>query len=88
ADLFNGAADADLTVTTTDHIVIVFDDNANGSATQPVVAADDYLFDSENNTGTVYLVTDTDGADATAVALGNINLIGTDWTTLTFDNFA
>ncbi|MCX7561836.1 DUF4214 domain-containing protein, partial [Sulfitobacter sp. F26204] len=64
ADLFNGAADADLTVTTTDHIVIVFDDNANGSATQPVVAADDYLFDSENNTGTVYLVTDTDGADA------------------------
>ena len=88
ADLFDGAADADLTTATTRHIVVVYDDNANGNATQPVTIADDFLFDSENNTGTVYLVTDTDGANATAEELGRINLIGQDWAALTFDNFA
>ncbi len=88
ADLYDGAADADGVATTTNHIVIVYDDNANGNAVQPVVPTDDWLFDSENNTGTVYLVTDTDGANATATALGDIDLIGTDWATLTFDNFA
>lgn len=88
ADLYDGAADADGVATTTSHIVIVYDNNANGNATQTVVPTDDFLFDSENNTGTAYLVTDTDGADATAVELVDIDLIGTDWATLTFDNFA
>jgi hypothetical protein len=80
ADLFDSAADNDADVATTEHIVIVYDNNAD---TTP----DDNEFDVENNKGTVYLVTDTDGAEATATELGTVDLVGTAWETLTYDNF-
>jgi hypothetical protein len=73
ADFYNGTADDDLFLT------IVYDTAVDNNAEEGAHV------EGNNNTGTVYLV--EGGSDATASALGSIDLIGVDWETLTADNF-
>jgi hypothetical protein len=62
-----------------DHIVIIVDPT-NVSSSVP----------SDNNAGQVWHIVDGAAAtgDVTATQIGPINLIGTDWTTLTAENYA
>ena len=62
-----------------------FDGAAAGAApTEHIVIVYD---ENDDNGGMVYYVSDTTGGAATGRLLGEIELIGTDWSTLTFDNF-
>jgi hypothetical protein len=73
---YTGLGDGDLA------LAIVFETNESGNAD------DDFLTPDDDNTGTVYLIEGVDGDGEVANELGKIDLIGTDWTTLTLDNFA
>ena len=65
--------------TASDHIVIIRDSTGVDSTVSSV-----------NNAGQVWHITDGAGAtgDVTATQIGTINLVGTDWLSLTLDNFA
>ena len=65
-------------LTASDHIVIIRDSTGIDSTVSSV-----------NNAGQVWHIVDGAGtSDVTATQIGTINLVGTDWTMLTVDNFA